>query len=89
MREEQKMPEENDEREFLHDLASPLGTALYIADAILDSQGERGEEGLPEFEELKQLFCALQKMKTKMAERRETLIRRGVPSRGVKHEKGA
>lgn len=72
---------ESDEREFLHDLASPLGTATYIAEAVLDSLDERTVKEFPELEQLQQLHEALQKMKSKLNERREVLIKRGVPSK--------
>jgi hypothetical protein len=71
---------ENDEREFLHDLASPLGTAAYIADAVLDSLAGGVAKDFPELEQLQQLQEALQKLTSKLSERREVLIQRGVQS---------
>jgi hypothetical protein len=71
---------ENDEREFLHDLASPIATALFITDAVLEGIQARSHTDPEELIQVKQLYDALEKARSLLHERRETLIKRGVPS---------
>jgi hypothetical protein len=70
----------SDERTFLHDLASPLGTAMFLTDSVLDGVQSRPGVDPDELMQLGQIFEALEKMKKMLQDRREILIKRGVPS---------
>lgn len=70
----------SDERQFLHDLASPLGTALFVADALLESlQGKTGRSA-GDLLQAGEIYQALMQLKKLLEERRQILIKRGVPS---------
>lgn len=70
----------SDEREFLHDMATPLGTAMLLTDSILeDFQGRDGNDP-DDLMRLKEIFQSLEKLNVMLSKRREVLIARGVPS---------
>lgn len=70
----------SDEREFLHELASPLGTAIFVIDAVIDTVQSRPGVDPDELIQLAEIFQALEKMKKLLQGRREVLVKRGVPS---------
>ena len=71
---------ESDERKFLHDIASPVGTALFVVDMVLDSMGSRSDVSAEELTQIKQVYEMLEKIKKTIEQRREVLIAQGVPS---------
>jgi|GEM_PF-3283953 len=58
------------ERQFLHDIGSPLGTALFLVDTLLEMAKEKGEENV-EFMQLTSILEALNKARTLIEERRQ------------------
>ena len=70
----------SDEREFLHDIAGPLGTAIFVLDGLLDDVQSRPGANSDDIVQLTEIYTALEKLKTYLQERREILIKRGVPS---------
>ena len=66
---------ENDERKFLHDIASPLATAIFLLDAVMDSHQERPDASEREITHTKQLIALMDRIKKMIEERRATLIR--------------
>lgn len=70
----------SDEREFLHALATPLGTAVFLVDAVLDAIQSKAGSDPDEVVQITQIYDALERMKKLLQERREVLIKRGVPS---------
>lgn len=70
----------SDEREFLHDLASPIGTAIFLVDAALDNMQSRADANSDDVMQLVDAYQALEKVKKILQERREILVKRGVPS---------
>jgi len=71
-------PEEN-ERQFLHDLATPLTTAFFILDVVLD---DLQKESPPHSScpRLAQAYAAVEKIRILLQNRRKVLIEQGVPS---------
>ena len=72
--------DENDEREFLHSLASPIGTAFFLADSLLDNMQNCHETNPNELMQAVQIFEALETIKKLLIQRRELLIKRGAPN---------
>lgn len=72
----------SDEREFLHNLASPLSTALFLVDALLDSVQKRATGDPGELEQVIKIYKSLDKIKNLLKDRREELIKRGVSGKG-------
>lgn len=70
----------SDEREFLHALATPLGTAMLLADSILEEVQERKDVEPDDVMRLSEIYQALEKLNILLVERKELLIKRGVPS---------
>lgn len=67
--------EAEDERKFLHDIASPIGTALFLLDAIVEvsqSQALSAED----LELVKKAFDSLIRVKELLHDRRSTLLAR-------------
>ena len=73
-------PPDGDEREFLHDLATPIGTALFLVDCMMDRMQSRADVCEDERVELTKIYEALRKITKMLHNRREVLISRGVPS---------
>lgn len=69
----------SDEREFLHDLASPIGTSIFLIDAVLEAMQTRNSDP-DDLLRLADAYQELQKVKKLLQGRREILIKRGVPS---------
>ena len=72
--------DKQNERAFLHDIANPLGTAIFVADAFLEEFRGRKDASPDELKMLNQLFTALNEMKKRLEDRRNFLIKQGVPS---------
>ena len=67
----------SDERKFLHDLASPLATALFLIDIAIEDAGSAalsGTANLEIAESLRKTLGALEKMKALLHIRRTQLI---------------
>jgi hypothetical protein len=62
------------ERKFLHDISSPLGTALFVLDACLEERRGTPAEQSEEFRSLEQAYAALDKVRQLVAARRDTLV---------------
>ncbi|MEW6055486.1 MAG: hypothetical protein AB1540_02645 [Bdellovibrionota bacterium] len=71
---------ETEERKFLHDIASPVGTAIFVLDMVLDSMKNRPNANPDELAQAQQVFDVLGQIKKKIEERRQILIQQGVPS---------
>lgn len=68
---------EGDERKFLHDLASPLGTAVFIMDALTETFSGSADEKVM----ISQAQEALDKVQKLLQERRVFLVKKG-PNNG-------
>jgi hypothetical protein len=70
----------SDEREFLHNIATPIASAYLIIDMIMDHmQNSPGAD--PELVDLAlTAFRAIDEVRQKLHDRRQVLIDRGVPS---------
>jgi hypothetical protein len=64
----------NEERKFLHDLATPLGTAILLADMILQNSKKKPQVSAEEIEQMEMIANALDKIQIKLKERRQHLI---------------
>ncbi len=65
----------NPERKFLHDLATPLGTAMLLTDIILEDIQTRADIDPEDVMKLGDIYKALEKIKSLIYERREILIK--------------
>ena len=78
---------QSDEREFLHDLASPLGTAIFLTDVVLERIQNKvevpSEAVKEEIQRIGQIYESLNKISKMLQERREILIKRGVSGAGA------
>ena len=75
-----EIPRDTGERSFLHDLASPIGTAIFLLDVIIEEMQERSG-GIPdELPRIEQTYAALEKVRELLAERRAYLIECEVPN---------
>jgi hypothetical protein len=70
----------SDEREFLHDIASPIGTAILLGDSLLEDFQNRSTTDPDDLTRLVGIFQSLEKIQGLLEERRATLVNRGVPS---------
>lgn len=70
----------SEERKFLHDISTPLATALFVVDSLSDSLKERAEaEGATqtskmELDQAQRIAAALMKIKLQIEARRHTLV---------------
>lgn len=71
---------ETEERKFLHDIASPVGTAIFVLDMALESMRSGSDTNAEELAQIQQVFDLLDKIKKTIEQRRQTLIMQGVPS---------
>jgi len=62
------------ERKFLHDLSSPLATALFLADVLAENLPAGSTLSTEDAQQLKTLLAELERVKTLIQKRRETLI---------------
>ena len=60
------------ERQFLHDIATPLGTAMFLLDILQEKMSARGP-GDEDLEHLNGAIEALQKLKQHIVQRRQAL----------------
>jgi hypothetical protein len=70
----------SDERGFLHDLATPLGAAIFLTDSVLEDLRSRVGTDPDDVLRLAGISQALERVNILLRERRELLIKRGVPS---------
>ncbi|MGE3974106.1 MAG: hypothetical protein AB7F59_06225 [Bdellovibrionales bacterium] len=70
----------SDERQFLHDMATPLGTAMLLTDSYIEDVKARPNVISEEVNQLTEIYAALEKLNKLLMMRREVLIKRGVPS---------
>lgn len=68
-----------DERKFLHDVAGPLSTAMLLLYIFLESLQKKADTSSEELLQIRQVSDSLEKIKKLLEERREILIKRGVP----------
>jgi FtsZ-binding cell division protein ZapB len=66
----------NEERRFLHDIASPLGTVFFLVDAAIESLKEKLNGETDEVTQLQDAYAALQQVKQMIQSRRQILIER-------------
>jgi hypothetical protein len=66
-----------EERQFLHDIASPLGTAMFLVDAVLEDLTSKPNPDADEVAQMNAIYQALQSIQKLLQERREILIRNG------------
>lgn len=66
-----------EERVFLHDIATPVGTVTFLVDAVLDMLKEHNDRSAEEIEQLELAQKALEQMSDLMRKRRSILIERG------------
>lgn len=71
---------ESNERKFLHDIANPLGTAMFVVDMLIDSMKNRPDADPNELKQTEQVYGLMQRMKKMIEERRAELIKLGHPS---------
>lgn len=64
-----------EEREFLHSMATPLGTAMLVLDALIESANRDGSES--DVKELLLAQKAMEKLKELLQNRRSVLLRKG------------
>lgn len=64
------------EREFLHELASPLAAAICCVDSLLADVKEQAASNAETVEELSEIFASLAKLKDLMTSRRAELHKR-------------
>jgi len=67
----------DDERKFLHEVANPIATALFVADALLEDLKEAGSTPADTLAQLSQVTQALEKTQVLLQNRRKILIERG------------
>lgn len=70
----------SDEREFLHNIATPLGAAVLLCDSALEDMQNRTDVDPDDLLRLSGISQALEKLSHLLKERRKVLIARGVPS---------
>jgi hypothetical protein len=71
------LAESREERKFLHDIASPLGTAIFLVDAFLEDLTSKPNPDADGMAQVSAIYQALQSIQKLLQERRETLIRNG------------
>lgn len=67
---------ESSEREFLHNLASPIGAAVFLTEAILDGMQSRSGVDPDDLLQIRHIYEALEQVKKLLQQRRETFIKR-------------
>ncbi len=65
---------ENPERKFLHDIASPVGTALFVLDMLLENMNSRKDASPEELTQAQQISDLLAQIKKAIENRRATII---------------
>lgn len=65
-----------EERAFLHEIATPLGSAMLMIDILIERMQEAGKTEA-EIKELKVTMKALEQMKTLLQNRRNILVKKG------------
>jgi hypothetical protein len=75
-----------EERKFLHDVSSPVGTLMFVVEAVCNSLNERGVATPEDQEQLTQLRKQLDRVRDMIVERRKALHERsavvGLPGAG-------
>jgi signal transduction histidine kinase len=67
----------SDQRKFIHDLATPLTTLIFIADGLLTRAQDEPDTDDRTLKDLERLNEVLSHMKDILSDRRELLIRNG------------
>jgi len=65
--------DENGERNFLHDISSPLTIALGMAEAVMDAFKEQPAVDVKVLQRLEKCITALNRMATQIETRRSTV----------------
>ncbi len=66
-----------DERKFLHDVAGPIATSLFIAEILDENLSAKLAPTEDDLLLVKQILESLGKVKTMLSERRDILIAKG------------
>jgi len=64
---------DTDENKFLHDLASPLGTAMLLLDSMLESMESRPTSDRNDLEQLRVICRSMENLKKLLEERRQSI----------------
>jgi hypothetical protein len=70
---------ESNERKFLHDVASPIGAAMFLMDVLVEGMKARPDVNAEELAQAQRVFELLETVNRMLAHRREDLIQQGVP----------
>ena len=65
-----------DEKDFIHDIATSLGTALFLAQALLENMKENPMTDVDDVRRVEETVFSLNKMKEQLQHRRELLAGR-------------
>lgn len=68
------MSDPKSERKFLHDISSPLGTALFISDVLAESLTVGSPLSEEDLQQIKTILSELDRVKNMIQKRREILI---------------
>lgn len=68
------------ERNFLHDMASPMGTVIFLIDAVIDDATTNGKIDKENLALLEKVQEQLERLKEMLDNRRQVLIQQGVKS---------
>ncbi len=71
---------DSNERKFLHDIASPLGAAIFLLDMTVEDMVKRTGANPEELNQIKQAFDSLKQIQALLEAKRDALIKLGVPS---------
>jgi hypothetical protein len=66
---------ETPEIKFLHDISSPVSTAIFVMDMVLDNMKKRPEVNSEELAQTQQVFSLLDQIKKSIEERRQEIMR--------------
>jgi hypothetical protein len=76
----QKKTADTNERKFIHDIASPIATALFLADSLQESMLQGAAPCASALEHVRLIYNTLDEIRIILALRREELIKQGVSS---------
>lgn len=64
---------ENKERKFLHDISSPVGTAIFVLDMVMDDLQSTSPES-PSLPRIQQAYALLEQIKSSIEGRRKEIL---------------
>ena len=71
------MTNQSEERKFLHDIASPVGTGLFMMDGMLERMSQEPGTDPKLLAQLKRIYETFDKMRLMIQDRRSVLIEAG------------